>query len=163
MRSPSNASFRVSARARRMALRVSQPASRRTSLRSRSKQSACTDCRETRDSVPARTTGTGITCRRRSRLTTSRKPSSLLTFKRRELRSRILAVRAWPETQRKESPMIRSAKGSALGRSRKGLTLAAFAAAAALALSACSGGGAQPSRKPAGAAGAAATRAIPSP
>jgi hypothetical protein len=40
--------------------------------------------------------------------------------------------------------MIRSAKGSALGRSRKGLALAAFAAAAALTLSACSGGGAQP-------------------
>ena len=40
--------------------------------------------------------------------------------------------------------MIRSAKGSALGRSRKGLTLTALAAAALLALSACSGGGAPP-------------------
>ena len=37
---------------------------------------------------------------------------------------------------------IRSAKGRALGRSRKGLTLTALAAAALLALSACSGGGA---------------------
>ena len=55
MRSPSNASFRVAARARRMTLRVSQPASRRTSLRSRSKQSACTCCRATRDSTPAHT------------------------------------------------------------------------------------------------------------
>ena len=42
MRSPSHASFRVAARAHRMVLRVSQSASRRTSLRSRSKQSACT-------------------------------------------------------------------------------------------------------------------------
>ncbi len=40
--------------------------------------------------------------------------------------------------------MIRSAKGSALSRSRKGLTLTALAAAAVLALSACSGGGAPP-------------------
>ena len=39
---------------------------------------------------------------------------------------------------------IRSAKGRALGRSRKGLTLTALAAAALLALSACSGGGAPP-------------------
>ena len=39
---------------------------------------------------------------------------------------------------------IRSAKGRALGRSRKGLTLTALAAAAVLALSACSGGGAPP-------------------
>ena len=39
--------------------------------------------------------------------------------------------------------MIRS-KGSALSRSRKGLTLTALAAAAVLALSACSGGGAPP-------------------
>jgi simple sugar transport system substrate-binding protein len=39
---------------------------------------------------------------------------------------------------------IRSAKGLALGRSRKGLTLTALAAAALLALSACSGGGAPP-------------------
>jgi simple sugar transport system substrate-binding protein len=38
----------------------------------------------------------------------------------------------------------RSAKGRALGRSRKGLTLTALAAAALLALSACSGGGAPP-------------------
>src|SRR5687768_13268883 len=38
--------------------------------------------------------------------------------------------------------MIRSAKGSALSRSRKGLTLTALTAAAVLALSACSGGGA---------------------
>ena len=38
--------------------------------------------------------------------------------------------------------MIRSAKGSALRRSRMGLTVAAVTAAAALALSACSGGGA---------------------
>jgi simple sugar transport system substrate-binding protein len=38
--------------------------------------------------------------------------------------------------------MIRSAKGSALGRARKGMTLTALAAAALLALSACSGGGA---------------------
>ena len=38
--------------------------------------------------------------------------------------------------------MIRSAKGSALGRPRKGMTLTALAAAALLALSACSGGGA---------------------
>ncbi|HEX3198444.1 MAG TPA: substrate-binding domain-containing protein, partial [Propionibacteriaceae bacterium] len=38
--------------------------------------------------------------------------------------------------------MIRSAKGSALSRSRKGLTLTALGAAALLALSACSGGGA---------------------
>jgi simple sugar transport system substrate-binding protein len=38
--------------------------------------------------------------------------------------------------------MIRSAKGSALSRSRKGMTLTALAAAALLALSACSGGGA---------------------
>jgi simple sugar transport system substrate-binding protein len=38
--------------------------------------------------------------------------------------------------------MIRSTKGSALGRSRKGLTVVALTAAAALALSACSGGGA---------------------
>jgi simple sugar transport system substrate-binding protein len=37
---------------------------------------------------------------------------------------------------------IRTAKGRALGRSRKGLTLAALTAAVALALSACSGGGA---------------------
>jgi simple sugar transport system substrate-binding protein len=40
--------------------------------------------------------------------------------------------------------MIRSAKGSALGRPQKGLTLAALAAVTALALSACSGGGAPP-------------------
>jgi len=40
--------------------------------------------------------------------------------------------------------MIRSAKGSALSRSRKGLTLTALGAAALLALSACSGGGAPP-------------------
>ena len=40
--------------------------------------------------------------------------------------------------------MIRSAKGSALGRPRKGMTLTALAAAALLALSACSGGGAAP-------------------
>ena len=39
---------------------------------------------------------------------------------------------------------IRSAKGRALGRSRKSLTLTALAAAALLALSACSGGGAPP-------------------
>jgi simple sugar transport system substrate-binding protein len=38
--------------------------------------------------------------------------------------------------------MIRSAKGSALGRSRKGLTLAALAASVVLVLSACSEGGA---------------------
>ena len=38
----------------------------------------------------------------------------------------------------------RSAKGRALGRSRKGWTLTALAAAALLALSACSGGGAPP-------------------
>jgi simple sugar transport system substrate-binding protein len=38
--------------------------------------------------------------------------------------------------------MIRSSKGSALSRSRKGLTLTALAAAAVLALTACSGGGA---------------------
>jgi simple sugar transport system substrate-binding protein len=42
--------------------------------------------------------------------------------------------------------MIRSTKGSALRRSRKGLTLAALAAAAVLALSACSEGGAPPSQ-----------------
>jgi simple sugar transport system substrate-binding protein len=40
--------------------------------------------------------------------------------------------------------MIRSANGSALSRSRKGLTLTALGAAALLALSACSGGGAPP-------------------
>ena len=40
--------------------------------------------------------------------------------------------------------MIRSVKGSALSRSRKGLTLTALGAAALLALSACSGGGAPP-------------------
>jgi simple sugar transport system substrate-binding protein len=40
--------------------------------------------------------------------------------------------------------MIRSTKGSALSRSRKGLTLTALGAAALLALSACSGGGAPP-------------------
>src|SRR5215216_4105206 len=40
--------------------------------------------------------------------------------------------------------MIRSAKGWALGRSRKALTMAALAAAALLAVSACSGGGAPP-------------------
>jgi simple sugar transport system substrate-binding protein len=40
--------------------------------------------------------------------------------------------------------MIRSAKGSAHSRSRKGLTLTALGAAALLALSACSGGGAPP-------------------
>lgn len=37
---------------------------------------------------------------------------------------------------------VRLPQGSALKRSRRGLTLAAFAAATALALSACSGGGA---------------------
>jgi simple sugar transport system substrate-binding protein len=42
--------------------------------------------------------------------------------------------------------MIRSTKGSALRRSRKGLTLATLAAAAVLALSACSEGGAPPSQ-----------------
>ena len=42
--------------------------------------------------------------------------------------------------------MIRSEKGWALSRSRKGLTLAALAAATVLALSACSGGGAPPSQ-----------------
>jgi simple sugar transport system substrate-binding protein len=42
--------------------------------------------------------------------------------------------------------MIRSAKGWALSRSRKGLTLTALAAAAILALSACSEGGAPPSQ-----------------
>src|SRR4029453_14600880 len=46
--------------------------------------------------------------------------------------------------QRKESSMIRSVKGSALSRPRKGLTLTALGAAALLALSACSGGGAPP-------------------
>jgi simple sugar transport system substrate-binding protein len=45
--------------------------------------------------------------------------------------------------------MIRSTKGSALRRSRKGLTLATLAAAAVLALSACSEGGA-PSSQPEG-------------
>jgi hypothetical protein len=80
MRSPSNTSFRVSARAHRMVLRVSQPASGRTSLRSRSKQRACTSCREITDSISALTTGPRITCRRRSRLTPSLIPSSLLTF-----------------------------------------------------------------------------------
>ena len=49
--------------------------------------------------------------------------------------------------------MIRSAKGSALGRSRKGLALTALAAAAALALSACSGGGAQPQPQTSGGGG----------
>jgi simple sugar transport system substrate-binding protein len=42
--------------------------------------------------------------------------------------------------------MIRSAKGWALSRSRKGLTLTALAASALLALSACSGGGAPESQ-----------------
>src|SRR4029450_9039845 len=42
--------------------------------------------------------------------------------------------------------MIRSVKGPALSRPRKGLTLAALAASAALALSACSGGGAPESQ-----------------
>jgi simple sugar transport system substrate-binding protein len=42
--------------------------------------------------------------------------------------------------------MIRSPKDWALSRSRKGLTLAALAAATVLALSACSGGGAPPSQ-----------------
>jgi simple sugar transport system substrate-binding protein len=42
--------------------------------------------------------------------------------------------------------MIRSAKGRALSRSRKGLTLTALAASALLALSACSGGGAPESQ-----------------
>jgi simple sugar transport system substrate-binding protein len=42
--------------------------------------------------------------------------------------------------------MIRSSEGWALSRSRKGLTLAALAAATVLALSACSGGGAPPSQ-----------------
>jgi simple sugar transport system substrate-binding protein len=49
--------------------------------------------------------------------------------------------------------MIRSAKGSALSRPRKGLTLAALAAATALALSACSGGGAEPTGESGGGGG----------
>jgi simple sugar transport system substrate-binding protein len=49
--------------------------------------------------------------------------------------------------------MIRSAKGSALSRPRKGLTLAALAAATALVLSACSGGGAEPTGESGGGGG----------
>jgi hypothetical protein len=80
MRSPSHAALRVSARAHRIVLRVSQPESHRSSVRSRSKQCACVGSRGSSDSLPALITGAGITCERRSRLTPSVKPSSLLTF-----------------------------------------------------------------------------------
>ena len=80
MRSPSNAAFRASACAGWMALRVSQPESHRSSVRSRSKQFACVGCCGSSDSLPALIVGSGITCRRRSRLTPSAKPSSLPTF-----------------------------------------------------------------------------------
>ena len=79
MSSPFHVS-RASSRSRRMVLRVSRPASHRSSVRSRSKQCADTGCRATSDGLPALTTGPVITCGRRSRLTSSLKPSSLPTF-----------------------------------------------------------------------------------
>jgi hypothetical protein len=80
MCSPSHEVSRVSTRAHRVVLGVSQPASGPSSVRSRSKQYAGTDYRAASDRLLALTRGTVITCRRRSRLTSSRKPSSLPTF-----------------------------------------------------------------------------------
>jgi hypothetical protein len=57
MSSPSHAAIRASARAHRMVLRVSQLASRRSSVRSRSKRCNCAGCREIGDSLSALTTG----------------------------------------------------------------------------------------------------------
>jgi hypothetical protein len=80
MSSPPEAAFRVSARARRMILRVSQPASHRFFVRSLSKQCASACGVRNQTPISAVTTGSRITCRRRSRLVSSPEPSSLLTF-----------------------------------------------------------------------------------
>jgi hypothetical protein len=80
VRSPSPEVCGLSARVHRSVLGVSRAASNPSSVRSRSKQYAGTDCRAISGRLLALTMGTVITCRRRSRLTSSLKLSSLPTF-----------------------------------------------------------------------------------
>jgi hypothetical protein len=80
MRSPSHGGFRASARAHQGVLRVSQAATHRSSVRSRTKQRARTCCHETSDEPYCPYHGPYITRRRRFRLLSSPKPSVLLTL-----------------------------------------------------------------------------------